>query len=209
MLKEVSTTTEPRSGFTQSSYKKNQTHSTVLLFDVKKGTVLPSHKHDVHQFGYTFYGEYDFVIGGKRYLTVGRDSYHIESGIYHSIVANTDCYAMDFKYMGSGRLASPLSLNIIKDVVDCTGARRGEIRFSEAASGSVRTMLLQGDANYSFTPAAHGLEQLLVVSRNAEVIVNGHSVQLERMKIYKVAEELTSLDITIFGNGAEAFLYEI
>jgi hypothetical protein len=209
MLREVSSTNELRPGFIQSSYKKGDARSIVLLFDVKKGVVLPNHKHGQHQFGYTFNGEYDFLIGGKRYLAVARDSYHIEGGIYHSAVANTDYYSMDFKYIGSGPLSCPVTFDIIQGVVDEKGAKRGEVRFNEVSAGTVKAMLLQGGTEYGFGSIGQGLERIMVVSKNTTVEISGKPHQLDRMKIYKLDGEYFDLNVKIFDEDAEVFLYEI
>ncbi|HEY4541467.1 MAG TPA: hypothetical protein VIG66_03725 [Noviherbaspirillum sp.] len=208
MLAEVSVKNEMRPGFLQASYKKANAPTIVLLFNVKKDVVLPNHKHGQHQFGYTFFGEYDFLIDGTRYLAVGRDSYHIEGGIYHAAVANSDYYSMDFKYIGKEGLDAPVAFNPIVPSADAKGNPLGEVFFNEESQGRVRTMQLRGAVEYTFPPIRSGLERALVVSAKTTVWIDSKPALLEPMKIYRI-ESTEKLNLKIEGDENEAFLYEI
>lgn len=209
MIEVVSKTTELRPGFVQSHYKKTNSRAIVLLFDVKQGAQLPSHKHPECQFGYTFSGEYDFVINGVKHVSRAKHNYLMDAWIEHSAVATTDYYSMDFKFVASSRPEKPASFDLISVVTDMQGTPRGEVMFGNN-DGSAHVTQLFGDRTYRLPalPAAGLRERILVVSDDSDATINGSDVHVKRMEICRIADA-GPLDIGLRGARREAFLFEI
>src|SRR6476620_1531127 len=62
---------------------------------IKKGSIVPEHRHPQEQITFIMDGQFDMKIGGEPYsLTAG--TYHIiHSNVPHSGVAITDCIIID------------------------------------------------------------------------------------------------------------------
>jgi hypothetical protein len=209
MLSEISTTREIRPGFIQAVYKKRGERAIVLLFRVARGAELPEHSHPERQFGYTFQGEYDFVIDHTSHLALGGHSYLIEAHVLHSAVALTDYYSLDFKYRGAKPLPAPVVFDVIRPSRDANGQRIGEVYF-DSTRGNLRAVVLRAGVDYRLPalPPEASRERVLAMSAAASVTIQNRPTMAEAMKIYRV-EESDALDIRIDTPGTEAFLFEI
>ncbi len=69
--------------------------SSLVFWDIKKGSVLPEHAHVHEQITYIAEGELDMVIGGKKYLLTAGSVHVIPSLVPHSALAITDCRVID------------------------------------------------------------------------------------------------------------------
>ncbi len=67
----------------------------MVEFQLKKGTVVPMHKHSHEQIGYLIKGKLQFVIGGETYNAEAGDSWCIEGNIEHSAEALEDSIAIE------------------------------------------------------------------------------------------------------------------
>lgn len=69
--------------------------STLAIWDIRKGSVLPEHHHVHEQITYILEGELQMVIGGQQYLLQAGHVHVIPSNVPHSAVAITDCKVID------------------------------------------------------------------------------------------------------------------
>ena len=80
-------------GFFAKLVHGNQT--TLSIVEIKKGSVLPEHKHTHEQITYVLDGELDMVIGGEKYLFTAGCVHVITSNTPHSAVALTNVTVID------------------------------------------------------------------------------------------------------------------
>lgn len=69
--------------------------SSLVFWDVKKGASIPEHHHVHEQITYIAEGEFEMVIGGKKYLFTAGSVHVIPSNVPHSGIAITDCRIID------------------------------------------------------------------------------------------------------------------
>ena len=63
--------------------------------ELKKGSIVPDHKHMQEQITFMLKGTLDMVIDGKPYSLTEGTYYIIRSNVTHSAVAVTDCLVID------------------------------------------------------------------------------------------------------------------
>ena len=69
--------------------------SSLIFWDIKKGSILTEHAHIHEQITYIAEGEMEMVIGGIKYLLTTGSVHVIPSLVPHSAVAITDCRVID------------------------------------------------------------------------------------------------------------------
>lgn len=69
--------------------------STLSIVDIKKGSVLPEHRHLHEQITYIIKGELEMVIGGQRFVLTAGTIHVIPPNVPHNAVALTDCTVID------------------------------------------------------------------------------------------------------------------
>jgi quercetin dioxygenase-like cupin family protein len=69
--------------------------STLSIVDIKKGSLLPKHKHKHEQITFIVEGELQMKIGKKEYLMTAGTVHVIPSYMPHSAIALTDCRVID------------------------------------------------------------------------------------------------------------------
>jgi unsaturated pyranuronate lyase len=69
--------------------------SSLVFWDIKKGSALPEHTHVHEQITYIAEGEMEMMIGGKKYQLTAGCVHVIPSLVPHSGVAITDCRVID------------------------------------------------------------------------------------------------------------------
>jgi quercetin dioxygenase-like cupin family protein len=69
--------------------------SSLVFWDIKKGSVLLEHAHIHEQITHIVEGELEMVIGGKKYLFTAGSVHVIPSLVPHSALAITDCRVID------------------------------------------------------------------------------------------------------------------
>jgi quercetin dioxygenase-like cupin family protein len=70
-------------------------HTTLSIVTIKKGSVLPEHRHVHEQITYIVEGRLDMTIGGKPYSLTAGTVHVIPSNTPHNAVAITDCTVID------------------------------------------------------------------------------------------------------------------
>ena len=100
MIKIVSDKIERKENFFQSRYKNKDKQIYILLHYCLQGVLLDKHKHKMLQFGYNFYGEYEFKIGNNVIYIKNKDNYIINENIEHEAKAISDYYSLDIKFYG-------------------------------------------------------------------------------------------------------------
>jgi quercetin dioxygenase-like cupin family protein len=69
--------------------------STMAIWEIKKGSVLPTHYHDNEQITYVVEGELQMTIGEKTTVFTAGCVQVIHANIPHSAIALTDCRVID------------------------------------------------------------------------------------------------------------------
>lgn len=69
--------------------------TTLSVVEIKKGSVLPEHKHFQEQITYILKGQLDMIIGGEKYSLTEGSVHVIPPNVPHSAVATTDCTVVD------------------------------------------------------------------------------------------------------------------
>jgi quercetin dioxygenase-like cupin family protein len=69
--------------------------SSLVFWDIKKGSALPEHHHVHEQITYIAEGELEMIIGGEKYLCTAGFVHVIPSHVPHSAYALTDCKVID------------------------------------------------------------------------------------------------------------------
>jgi quercetin dioxygenase-like cupin family protein len=69
--------------------------SSLIFWDIKKGSILTEHAHIHEQITYIAEGEMEMVIGGIKYLLTAGSVHVIPSLVPHSAIAITDCRVID------------------------------------------------------------------------------------------------------------------
>jgi quercetin dioxygenase-like cupin family protein len=69
--------------------------STLAIWDIKKDSILPEHRHVQEQITYLVEGELEMTIGGEKYLLTAGMVHAIPSLVPHSAHALTDCRVID------------------------------------------------------------------------------------------------------------------
>ena len=70
-------------------------NSTLAIWDIKKGSVLPEHHHVHEQIIYVIEGELEMIIGGEKYLLTSGTVHVIPSNVPHSGIARMDSKVTD------------------------------------------------------------------------------------------------------------------
>ena len=68
---------------------------TIAHVNVRKGSVLPAHKHFHEQVTNIISGELEMTVGGETVICTPGMSINIPSNVLHSARAVTDCYVID------------------------------------------------------------------------------------------------------------------
>jgi quercetin dioxygenase-like cupin family protein len=69
--------------------------STLAIWDIKKGSILPEHHHFHEQITYVLEGELEMVIDGEKHVLTAGTVHVIPSHTPHSAIALTDCKVID------------------------------------------------------------------------------------------------------------------
>jgi quercetin dioxygenase-like cupin family protein len=69
--------------------------SSLVFWDIKKGSALPEHHHVHEQITFIAEGQLEMVIGGEKYLLTAGSVHVIPSDVPHSAFAVTDCRVID------------------------------------------------------------------------------------------------------------------
>ena len=69
---------------------------TVTVWDIKKDSILETHRHAHEQITYVLEGELEMIIGGEPYLFTSGMVHVIPSNVPHSAVARTNVKVIDF-----------------------------------------------------------------------------------------------------------------
>ena len=68
---------------------------TLSYVVIKKGCILPEHKHPHEQITFILEGELEMTIGGEKMLLTPNTFHVIGSNVPHSAIAQTDCVVID------------------------------------------------------------------------------------------------------------------
>lgn len=68
---------------------------TLGYIKIEKGAILPEHSHPHEQITFILEGQFEFTIGGEKFLFTPGDVHVIPSNVPHAAVAITDCIAID------------------------------------------------------------------------------------------------------------------
>jgi len=69
---------------------------TISIWEIKKGSILETHRHVHEQITYVMDGELEMIIDGIKYLFTPGMTHVIPSNTPHSAIAITDVKVIDF-----------------------------------------------------------------------------------------------------------------
>ena len=75
-------------------YAHGELH-TFGYVEIKKGSIVPEHRHEHEQITFILEGQLDMVIAGDPYSLTAGSYYIIHANVPHSAVAATDCVVID------------------------------------------------------------------------------------------------------------------
>jgi len=177
----------------------------ILLHKVDKDVVLDKHNHPHAQFGYCFYGNFDFEVEGNCHSVGKGHSYLLSGGVYHAAVATTDYYSVDVKVMLE---SGTLSQQEVSDVFECAVENKNYI-LKKAIVGST----LVQNINYLQSVA---VDIEIEINRNHYFAVSAPCLlrfegvlsdfYMEPMKIYQLEVDKTQFSITADTHDVEVML---
>lgn len=186
----IAKTVELKKGFVRASTVFGKT--MVLLFKIDKGVLLDNHNHPHMQLGYCFEGEFDFTVADETIPVHAGGSYQLPSNVYHSAVATTDYYSMDYKIISDDVIEKPV-YNILKETEKADNYSISELMFG---GNVVRKYDLKSErAEFSLQPSDNK-KLCLFVSDNVFVQCGKERSELKPMEIYLLEDKQ---DISIDG----------
>lgn len=182
-IKDISKERLIGTGFRQAFYEENCFE--ILLSQIESNTPLNEHNHPHIQFGYCFSGNFIFNADGREYPLFSGNSYVLNSEIFHSANSKEKFYALDFKYIGHPEsMVVPIKFNVFSPFCEIK-KRGGKLEIAVICGCSL--FKIKGAGSY-FTSdfLKQGYSYYAVVSHSVKIILNGDSILLEPMKIYKL-----------------------
>lgn len=174
----IAKTVEIKKGFVRASAVFGKT--MVLLFKIDKGVLLDNHNHPHIQLGYCFEGEFDFTVEDETIPVHAGDSYQLPSNVYHSAVATTDYYSMDYKIISDEVIEKPM-YNILKETERVDNYSISELMFG----GNVVKKYDLKSARADFSLQSSDTKKLcLFVSNDVFAQCGEEKSELKPMEIY-------------------------
>ena len=168
MLKVVSKKIERKKGFLQAQYRDKKFAVQILLHHCMPGVVLDRHKHQSLQYGYNFYGKYDFGIGNDLVHIGDGNSYLINGLVEHEALAHTEYYSIDIKFHGNMNYDKIINLPL-------SAQKPLELKSKKAV-----ITIFKPKADTFIEKGSY-----LIVSRKQEVEIGQDIFEMEPMKLYQ------------------------
>lgn len=189
-LTNIAKMVEIKKGFVRASAIFGKT--MVLLFKIDKGVLLDNHNHPHIQLGYCFEGEFDFTVEDETISVHAGDSYQLPSNVYHSAVATTDYYSMDYKIISDEVIEKPM-YNILKETEKADNYIISELMFG---GNAVRKYDLKSARAEFSLQQSDKKKMCIFVSNNVFVQCGKEKSELKPMEIYLLEDKQ---DISIDG----------
>lgn len=198
-LANIAKTVELKKGFVRASAVFGKT--MVLLFKIDKGVLLDNHNHPHIQLGYCFEGDFDFTVEDETIPVHAGDSYQLPSNVYHSAVATSDYYSMDYKIISDEILEEP-EYNILKETEKADDYNVSELMFG---GNLIRKYDLRSAKAEICLQVSDDKKLCLFVSDNVYVQCGEERSELKPMEIYLLEDKQ---EISIDGGGT-LFVVEV
>ncbi len=195
----IAKTVELKKGFVRASAVFGKT--MVLLFKIDKGVLLDNHNHPHIQLGYCFEGEFDFTAADETIPVHAGDSYQLPSNVYHSAVATTDYYSMDYKIISDEVIEKP-AYNILKETEKADNYSVSELMFG---GNLLRKYDLKSERTEIKLQPSDNKKLCLFVSDDVSVQCGEEKSELKPMEIYLLENKQ---EISIDG-GCTLFVVEV
>lgn len=188
MFTDVSVHRELHPGFEQSSFINGR--DRILLHRVEENVPLKRHRHMHAQFGYNFWGSYEFIVEDVAFNVRPGSRYLLDGLTHHSACAITQYYSMDYKFISNNGLSSRASFDPIGIRSDVHGNKVDiELEYfyfdlmDNRVSRAVRILPINsGQVTLQFDKTK---VNLAVTSESIELLANNRHSMLEAMHIYK------------------------
>jgi len=172
MILEISKTLERKTGFLQSKFIDKKFNIQFLLHFCKKNITLEKHKHKHLQFGYNFYGEYEFIIENDLIYIEKNSNYLLNSYIPHEAYALSNYYSLDIKFYG----------NIFyKKIINSPFNNKISLKTNNAQINLLKIM----------KKSQIKKNTLIITSTETKIILNNSIINIFPMKIYKINNNST------------------
>ncbi|QNU66250.1 hypothetical protein EHE19_015390 [Ruminiclostridium herbifermentans] len=177
MIREVSDEKIVKEGFYQAFYKEE--NFEILLSKINKGVLLDAHKHEHEQFGFCFWGKFNFIVENTSYDIEKNTSYLIDKNLEHSANSDEDFFALDFKYIDKDKVKiSPLSSIISGKKIKINDVTLGKHKlFRVMSQEEAASITIDKSSNFDF---------FLVTEKQIAIWNAGKEINLYPMKIYKL-----------------------
>lgn len=180
---------ELKKGFVRASAVFGKT--MVLLFKIDEGVLLNNHNHPHIQMGYCFEGEFDFTVADETIPVHAGDSYQLPSNVYHSAIATTDYYSMDYKIISDEVIEKP-AYNILKEIDKADNYSISELMFG---GNLIRKYDLKSQRSEIILCPSDNKKLCLFVSDSTLVQCGEEKSELKPMEIYLLEDEqIISID---------------
>lgn len=198
-LMNIAKTVQLKKGFVRSSAVFGKT--MVLLFKIDKGVLLNNHNHPHIQLGYCFEGDFDFTVADETIAIHTGDSYQLPSNVYHSAIATSEYYSMDYKIISDEILEEP-KYNFLKETEKTDDYSISELIFG---GNIIRKYNLKSVKIDICLQASDNKKMCLFVSDSVNVQCDKERSVLKPMEIYLLEGKQ---EISIAG-GCTLFVVEV
>lgn len=202
MIREISGLKMVKEGYRQAFYITDTYE--ILLNDIKKGTALSQHRHELAQFVYCLQGDFDLIIGTDRFRLLPGDAMVISSQADHSAEAAVDFMSIDYKFVTDVRDENVFRENVLKEKIN-----NQAMGWEEAELGSARFLRIIGRLTSSAVviPVETSKRYFLAVPKKILLKINETIWELYPMKLYEVVEK-GGMAISFLTSEAEVLLWE-
>lgn len=189
MFTDVSSYRELHPGFEQSSFMLGR--NRVLLHKVAENVPLRKHRHMHAQFGYNFWGKYEFMTENAVFNVQPGSRYLLDGLTHHAANATTEYYSMDYKFISNNDLPHRAAFDPVGVRCDILGKNTNiELEYfnfdlkDNNTSKVIRIMpVLPGRITLQLDKRK---TNLAVTGRATVFRANDFSVELKSMHIYKL-----------------------
>lgn len=154
----------------------------LLLFDIDKEVVLDNHRHPHIQFGYCLKGKFKFTANGEDILVREGDSYQLPANLYHSAIAITDYYSMDYKIISEPIIEKP-DYNVMDTYEELEGY---SLETKNFGGYLIKKLNIKEKGTKIVLSTPDEKKMCLYVSNNTFIRCDGENSELKIMEIYLI-----------------------
>lgn len=180
----------------------------VLLFEMKEGATVETHHHPHAQMGYVFHGTFEFETPANRYDNIPGDAYIIKEKAPHKVIATSDFYSMDIKYMGTTGQLEEIKYDVLQEIERSKDYVLCEVVLDQNKVYKFVSYSAESRLAIHVCPFK---KYCLAVSDKCEVVQANSSlpILLEPMRIYAYDPALGDITMKVLTEEVEIFIFEV